>query len=1178
MKNILYQESIVEIKHLFHIMKITALILFIFAGTAFATESYSQVMKVTVVADKISTGKVINEIEKQTDYLFVYNVNEVNLKRTVQVNAENKSVAEVLNKVFEGTDIYYAMEGKNIMLMSKAKDGGAVQQANKVTGIVKDVNDEPIIGANVIVRGQSIGTITDIDGRFMLDAPKDAVLQITYIGYVPQEVKVGNQKELNVILKEDTKTLDEVVVVGFGTQKKVNLTGAVGLATAKELEARPVTSATQALQGLVPGLQISATTGEMDKNLDINIRGKGTIGDGSNGAPLILIDGMEGDLNTVNPQDIENISVLKDAAASSIYGSRAPFGVILVTTKSGKAGKVSVNYNNSFRISNPINMPEMMDSYSFANYFNYASMNKGSGQIFNDILMQKMLDFQVAGGSNTGGLEASSNGQWGKPQYDPFTTAYANTDWYNEIYKNSVFSQEHNISLTGGTDKNSFYASFNYLDQSGLLRHANDGIQRYNATLKANSVLTSWLKFNANIRFTRVDNYRPTYFGDSFYDLFGRQTWPNLPVYDANGYYFDNNAANPAMRMAMGGNREKQTDRQYYQTALLVEPIKNWITHIELNYSILNERSKETSLPVYNHDVNGNIVDTHGTSSLYQDDKKENYLNLNVYSEYTHSFNNSHNFKVMAGFQAEEMKQDFWSTKKYGLMIDGLPQFDLTTGTDGVGNIKTSEVKGYHNEWATAGFFGRLNYDYKGRYLAEINMRYDGTSRFRHESRWQWSPSFSLGWNIAQEKFWESLTDVTNMLKLRVSYGELGNQNTEKWYPTYRIMNLGAFNGTWLNDGKKTNTAKVGDLVSNTLTWETVRTWDIGFDFGCFNNRLTGSFDYYTRYTDNMVGPAPELPAILGIGVPKTNNCDLKTKGWELSISWRDRLKNGLGYGINFMLSDATTIIDNYPSNNTHSIDTYLAGHEIGEIWGFETVGIAKSDAEMQTHLEKVGDQSALGSKWSAGDIMYADLDGKPGITEGARTLENHGDLKIIGNNTPHYFFGIDLTADWKGFDIRCFFQGVMKRDYWQNEANGGYFWGVLGNKNQWHSRAYKEHGDYFRAEALGLPGHEIPANLNAYYPRPIFEEGGKNQKPQTRYLQNASYIRLKNLQIGYILPTTWIQKAGITKCRLFVSGENLWTGTSLSSLFDPETISGGKGGNSYPLSRTWSFGLSLTL
>lgn len=1057
-------------------------------------------------------------------------------------------------------------------------------QNQTISGIVLDAANEPIIGASVLIKGTTNGSLTDLDGNFKLATSTDATLEISYIGYQSVEVKAVAGEKLTVILQENTALLDEVVVVGFGVQKKVNLTGAIGIAEAKDFESRPITSATQGLQGVVPGLQITTNTGEMDKNMKINIRGTGTIGEGSSGSPLILIDGMEGDLNSVNPQDIENISVLKDAAASSIYGSRAPFGVILVTTKSGKAGRVSVNYNNSFRMSQPINLPKAMDSYTFANYFNSAFKNEGSGAYFPDEVMRNMLDYQS--GKLSTNLPASSNGQWGKPDYDPFKYAYANTDWYREIYKKEVFSQEHNMSATGGNEKINYYASFNFLDQGGLLRHADDGVKRHNLTAKMNTTITDWLKFNYNIRFTRNKNYRPTYFGDSFYDNFGRATWPNLPVYDPNGYYYGNGSdgANPAMAMALGGNRSSVTDRHYYQGALIIEPIKNWITNVQLNYSIMNYDLKETSLPRYDHDVKGNLIDTKKDSYLYQERNKENYLNLNIYTEYSRSFMDAHNFKIMAGFQSEEMKRDLSSMQKYGVMIDGMPYFDLTTGMGGGGKAKPTTVKGNATEWATAGFFGRLNYDYQGRYLAEVNFRYDGTSRFRRGNRWEVSPSFSAGWNIANEKFWEPISRISNLMKLRVSYGQLGNQNTNEWYPTYRTMTLTPSGGTWLHNGTKPDIAAVGNLISTSLSWETIRTWDVGLDFGLLNSRLTGSFDYYIRYTDNMVGPAQELPLTLGIGVPKTNNCDLKTQGWELSVNWRDQLKNGLGYSVGLSLSDAVTYIERYPGNTTNSIDSYMGGYKMGEIWGLETVGIAKTDAEMQAHLDKVGGQAAFGNKWAAGDIMYADLDGNPGITEGARTLEDHGDLKVIGNSTPRYFFGIDLSADWKGFDMRCFFQGVMKRDYFQNT---GHFWGVYAGT--YRSRGFDVHNDYFRAEPVGLPGHEIPANLDAYYPRPIMNDGtSMNHRTQTRYLLDASYIRLKNLQLGYILPSAWMQKAGLSKCRVFVSGENLWTGTSLTKLFDPETINGGSNnsgnsqtymsGNAYPLSKTVSFGLSVTL
>lgn len=1068
----------------------------------------------------------------------------------------------------------------------------AQSTAIHVKGVVSDAMG-PVIGASIVEKGKATnGTITDMNGNFSLNVPSDATLTISFIGYVTQDVPVAGKSSHNIMLKEDSEMLDEVVVVGFGTQKKVNLTGSVGLASAKDLESRPVSNAVQALQGLVPGLQISMNTGELDKDMSINVRGTGTIGEGSSGSPLILIDGMEGDLSTVNPQDIENVSVLKDAAASSIYGSRAPFGVILVTTKKGKSGKASINYNNSFRVSSPIHLPEMMDSYTFANYYNMAAKNAGWGAVFSDDVMQKMLDFQAAGGTNRGGLPTDGK-LWGKNGYpgeDPFTNAYANTDWYDEIYKDNTFSQEHNVSINGGTEKVQYYASLGYLDQSGLLEHGSDGMKRYNLTAKVNAELTSWLDFSYSLRFVRSDNQRPTNFNSGLYDNIGRQTWPNLPVYDENGFYHNSNAGTPAMQLELGGERNVQTDKIYHQAAIVIEPIKNWRTHAEFNYSTSTWNTHETSLPRYNHDVSGKIVDTKETTSLYQDNKKENYLNLNLYSDYSLTLNDSHNLKVMAGFQAEEMKQSFFTAKKYGLLIDGLPEFDLSSGQDGTGKDKDSEISGYRNEWATAGFFGRVNYDYQGRYLAEVNVRYDGTSRFRSGNRWDVYPSFSLGWNIAREEFWEPLTNVVNTLKLRASYGELGNQNTNTWYPTYRLMELKTGDGSWLQgaypNSTKPNTAKVNDLVSNMLTWETVRSWNVGLDWGLFDNRLTGSVDYFIRYTDNMVGPAPELPNVLGISAPKTNNCDLKTMGWELEVAWNDRLNNGLGYGIKFMLSDSQSWIESYPSNTANSIDRYCAGRKLGDIWGYKTLGIAKTKEEMDAHIAQVGGQP-FGSEWGAGDIMYANLDGKPGVTEGAKTLDDHGDLTVIGNDTPRFQFGIDLSADWKGLDVRAFFQGVMKRDYWQGS---NMFWGAIGD--QWWSSGLKEHGDYFRDEEIGLDGNKLPVNLDSYYARPVFGGGSngasKNQQKQSRYLQDASYIRLKNVQVGYTLPSVWMKKIGFEKCRVFVSGENLWTGTSLSKLFDPETISGGNtnsdansavknGGNAYPLSRTWSFGLSLT-
>lgn len=1060
----------------------------------------------------------------------------------------------------------------------------------KVTGVVSDTDGEPLIGATVRVKGTQNGVVTDLDGQFSVDVPQEgALLVISYIGYDTKEVKATGQP-LKVVLDSNSHALDEVVVVGFGTQKKVNLTGSIGVATAKDLQSRPVSSASEALQGLVPGLNLSHSSGSLSTNMDVNIRGVGTIGDGSNGTPLVIVDGMEGSLDLVNPQDIETISVLKDASASSIYGSRAAFGVILVTTKNGEKGNAKVNYNNSFRFANPMKVPTAMNSYEWAVYLNQAQINAGGSQFFSDETMQKMIDYQK--GKLQYGIEpmTSNPNKWA----DSYSMGFANTDIYDELYKKTLFSQEHNLSVSGGNENVSYYASGSYMYREGQLKMADEGNNRIHLTGKVDAKITDWLRFHFNIRFVDNDIHGPA--SDQNFNYIGRQNWPNMPIYDPNGHYLMDGLA----QIEQGGKYKERLQRHYYQGGLVLEPIKNWITRADLNYSVTNFTSKKVALPYYLYDATNQPVANNETSSLNEVYNRTKYLNVNVYSEYSHTFNDIHNTKIMAGFQSEETTLHELSAYKMGLIDYNHPQFDLTSGLNGSGVSQTPSIGGNDNKWTILGFFGRVNYDYKGRYLIEGNIRYDGSSRFRSGKRWVASPSVSVGWNIANEPFWQQLTSLVNNLKLRGSYGHLSNQNTKSYYPTYRNMNLGTLNGKWLNlDGTKPNTASIGSFISESLTWEKVKTWNVGLDFGMLNNRLTGSFDYFRRFTKDMIGPAPELPNTLGLGAPKQNNTELSTRGWELQLTWRDRTTFGLNYSATVSLSDQETYIDYYPGNITNSIgsngaaSSYISGRKIGEIWGFETIGIAKSQEEMDAHLASLpnGGQNALGtaSKWEAGDIMYRDVNGDGKIDAGARTLDDHGDLVILGDLNPHYFIGIDLTANWKGFDLRTFFQGVLQRDWWpggdssgKNEGSGGYFWGIRGNRTVWHARGFAEHTDYFRAEPIGLEGHEIPANLDAYYPRPLVSlqgnENGKNQYVQTRYMQNARYMRLKNLQIGYTLPARWIKTVGLSNCRIYISGENLITWTSLNKLFDPETCFGGIGGNAVPLSKTYSFGISVTL
>ncbi|TDE11402.1 TonB-dependent receptor [Dyadobacter psychrotolerans] len=1046
-------------------------------------------------------------------------------------------------------------------------------QTVKVEGIVKDAQGV-LPGVSIVAKGTSTGTISDGNGAYKLDVSGDAVLIYTFIGYEAKEVSVKSVQPVNGVYKIEVNlanqinNLDEVVVVGFGTQKKVNLTGAVATVDAKAIENRPVRNATQALQGLVTGLNISQNNGSLETNPSINIRGTGTIGNSSS-SPLIMVDGMEGSLNAINPQDIESISVLKDAAAAAVYGSRAAFGVILITTKRGKSGKLQLNYNNSFRSTAPVLMPKMMDSYTFALFFNDAGTNGGSAPHFSAEHLQRIKDYQdgkitasvIPSPSNT-----PTNQVWG----DGYAYGNANVDWYKEMFRSKTLSQEHNFSLSGGNEKTQVYISGNYMGQQGLMRFNQDDFTRYGFTAKINSQLSEAVSVNYSTRFLREDYNRPSQLTNGFYDNLGRQGWPTLPLYDPNGNLFS--SPSPALGMRDGGKDRSQKDYLYQQLQLVFEPIKGWKTFTEINYRTRNDFRHWDTQRTYNYDINNNPILYGRNSDVYEYGYKENYFNSNIYSEYSKTLAQKHFFKIMGGFQTELTKYRDLSATRNGIMVAELPTIATTNGTDGLGLIVAPGVTGVYQRWATAGFFGRLNYDYDGKYLIEANLRYDGSSRYRAEQRWNLFPSVSVGWNMAREKFWEDNISFINTMKLRASYGQLGNQKpadgSADFYPTYVTQPVGTATGSWLIANARPNTAGAPGLVASTLTWETIKSYDIGLDWGLFNNRLTGSADWFLRKTINMVGPAPTLPVILGTAVPQINNTDLKTSGFELEIAWNDRLKNGLGYNLRFLLSDYQTTITRYP-NPTGDLGTYRAGQKLGDIWGYQTIGIAKSQEEMNTHLASLpnGGQTALGSQWAAGDIMYADLNGDGQITQGATTLANPGDRSLIGNSTPRYTIGADINLDWKGFDFRGFLQGVLKRDIWQGSY---FFWGAT--SNMWFSTGLVEHEDYFRADA----NHPLGQNLDSYYPRPNFRDG-KNQQTQTRYLQDASYIRLKNIQLGYTIPANITKKFAVQKLRFYLSGENVFTKTKMAKMFDPETVDGGSGGSVYPLSKVYAAGLSLT-
>ncbi|MDR3188885.1 MAG: TonB-dependent receptor [Prevotellaceae bacterium] len=1059
-----------------------------------------------------------------------------------------------------------------------------------ISGTVRDGNNEPVAGASVVIKGATMGVTTDASGSYTISAPADATLVFSFLGLATKEEAVAGRGRVDVTLESSDQAIDEVVVVGFGTQRKVNLTGAVGVTTAREIENRPVQLASQVLQGLVPGLTITQNNGTLDSKPSISIRGKGTLNSEVSSSPLVLIDGIESDINALNPQDIESVSVLKDAAASSIYGSKAPFGVILITTKKGTAGKTTVSYNNNFRFNSPVLLPEFMDSYTFALYFDDACMNTpGWGTHINDSWLQGIKDFQE--GKTTVAAIPKPNGRW-EDGFDPagiYGTAtnvggLDNRDYYQELYRDYAFSQEHNLSLSGGTDKVTYYTSFGFLGQNGLMVYNQDSYNRFSATGKVSYEVNPWITLSYNHRFVRDDYTRPSGLTNSLFQDIGRQCWPFIPLYDGNGNLFEWKA----LDLRDGGNDSAVTDNSYQQALLLFEPVKNWKTTVDVSYAIKNYNRHWDSFPLYQYDVDNNpyVQDAKSGGNVHEENTKEDLLGLNIYSEYSFSFAEKNHLKAMVGFQEQQMAQRLFGLQRNGVISPSYPEVDLTTGADQNGVEVVPSTNGSRNRWSNMGGFGRLNYDYDGKYLLEANLRYDASSRFREGRRTVWSPSVSAGWNVAHESFFEPLSSIVSVLKVRGSYGQLANMNTTGWYPTYSNLGLYSSYGNWLQGSAKPNIATSPGTVENPyLTWEKIVSVNGGLDFALLKSRLTGSFDYYVRTTNDMLGPAPQLPVVLGVNPKKANDTQLQDYGFEFQIEWRDRLQNGLGYGVRLLLADYQTKVLKYPSNKTGKITDYYDGKMLGEIWGYTTVGIAKTQAEMDAHLATVGGQDAIHSSWQAGDIMYASVDGVGGVSPGGRTLDDHGDLTVIGNSTPRYQFGIDLTAEWKGFDFRAFFQGVGKRDYWQGSY---FFWGATSGGNDevadnnggmWWSTGFTTHADYFRdSESWSVQQGYLSENLDAYYPRPYFggDGGGKNRKAQTRYLQDASYIRLKNLQIGYTLPQAWAQKVSVSKLRIFFSGENLWTATAMSDAFDPETIDGGWGGSVYPISKVISFGLNI--
>lgn len=1037
--------------------------------------------------------------------------------------------------------------------INEIKKGGN-KSASTISGTVVDETGRTLPGATVKLKGSDKGVVTDSNGKFSLEVNgANDFITVSFVGYKTQTVPVGNDKVITIKLEPDLegRTLNDVVVVGFGTQKKVDLTGAVAQISGKELQDRPIANIGQALQGKIANLNVTTTgdPGGPGTSSSFNIRGNTSL---SGGGPLYVVDGIPlNDINNLNAQDIASISVLKDAAASAIYGARAPYGVILITTKTGKKGEqATVSLNSNVGLSSYTSLPKMANSLQFANAYNDASVNSGQGIVFSDQIIKEISD------------NINHPGTWPVSTPDPANPnkyTYAsplntdNVDWFREYFKPWSFNQKHDLNLSGGSASTTYYLGVGYYNEGGQLRYADEVFDRYNLTGNIHTEPTKWLRVGLITRFSNHKTNLPYAYADQLGNwIHGASTrWPNWALRNPDGQF--SNASNVAFLQDGGRSIDNINDLSLIGS-IEAEPVKDWKINLDYSYNTVASRDQDHSAYVYAYNVDGTPYNIGpSVNSIGETTESDNYNTLNLYSSYTRNLG-KHHFKILAGTQIETFNEFNVSGSRSDLITDDLPSISTATGTQYAYDILLHS--------ATMGTFGRLNYDYDEKYLVEINGRYDGSSKFAENSRFGFFPSVSVGYNLAREKYWDKLKNIINEFKLRASYGSLGNQNVPN-YQYLATIPIGTNEGYILN-GQRPNYLNAPGLISPDLTWETSRTVDIGLDAAFLNSKLDMNFDVYSRTTLNMLGPASVLPATLGAAVPYQNNANLRTQGFELTLNWKDQIGSDFRYNVAVTLSDyKSKILKYYNPNNL--ISSYYPGSTIGDIWGFKTVGLIKTDQQ----LAGMPDQSYLYGSWSKGDVLYADLNGDHKINVGSNTLANHGDLEVIGNNTPRYSYGVNLGASWKGFDFSMFLQGVAKRDLWlgggsPGNNSGNLFWGFTPN---FGNNVYETTLNYYS-----------PTNTDAYWPKPyVSSEGAKNHQVQTAYLQNGAYMRVKNLQIGYDLAKLF-KHAGLHRVRVYFSGENILTFSGINKNFDPEVVGGSWGsGKEYPLLKTYSIGTNIT-
>jgi TonB-linked SusC/RagA family outer membrane protein len=1106
--------------------------------------------RVTLNYKSTDFKKVLSAIEAQSSYHFVYSERKIPTDKKVDIDVQNTDVLQALNQILANTGFTFNELPNHLIVIVPV---GKQVTALGVTGTVVDEQGQPLAGASVKIKGASTGTLTDANGNFTLEVPDKSILVISYIGFISKEVAASGSK-MTVALTVNGTNLNEVVVVGYGTQKKINLTGSVATVGADKIENRPVVNLADALEGLIPNLNINLQGGQPGTSATFNIRGTQTITGGgtSSTSPLILVDGVSRDPNLIDPNDVESVTVLKDAASAAIYGGRAANGVILITTKTGKKGPVRVNYNGSYTSSIPTYVLQPVNSMQYITMFNAANATgqKSGGYTTTSFTAQ----------DSTLAAAYFNNPAGNSPVYvDPSNPSryryVGNTDWSKVLYPGAVPEQQHNVSISGGEGNTTFNGNIGYFRQDGLEATANQVYQRYTPSFKMTSEVNKWLTVNGSLSMTHSGNNSPaiTRISQGGSWLYSNIP-PLMPVTHPDGNFAgQGNYTNPVAVNTLSG-RDLDLKNDFFATGrVIITPVKHLSVDVDYTWNVFTESDKANLIPFNEYGAGGQFLDIYPWTNPSQVTENKNYNTytaLNAFATYENKFGNKHYFKALVGYNQEYTHNDAVNLVVHNLIDPNLPSLQL--GNDTKPTLGENETT-----VGLAGAFSRLNYIYDNRYLLEINARYDLTSRFRPEDRTSFSPSVSAGWNISEESFMKNIKKTIDILKIRASYGQLPDQLTGGAYPYLGLQSVqiaGATANNYLMNNVPVTVVTAPSLVSSALTWQKVATKNIGLDFAILRERLSGSFDYFINDISNIVVKGTQLPAVLGVAAPQTNSAAVRSHGWELSLNWKDRaLDNKLFYSATISLSNnSNSKVISYNGNPTNLLADYIPGQEIGNIYGFVNQGYYKTDAEAAA----VNNSALAGYKWLAGDIKYADLNNDGKIDYGTRTLNNMGDQKLLGNTTPHYRFGLNFNLNYKGFDFATFVQGVLERKVYISDYT-----------------FYSFRDDEYSIPSTYSLDYWTPQNLNAYFPRMRFNGSG-NQQTQDKYIQNAAYARIKQLTLGYTLPASVIRAAKLQRVRVYVTGENLFTITSLNHNYDPEFANS----NTYPLLKSISFGLQVGL